>query len=299
MASKNTSDEDSFDIESVKIIKPLAKSNFPVYLSVGRDNKAYVMKIYPYSEKGPLPQYHNEARFSFLNHPNIIKLVASEQEFSGYNNQTSSFIITEYASFGDLSKIVLNKHYKGDEKLARTLFRQLIEGLDYLHRQNVAHLDIKPDNLLLTEDMKVKISDFDRAHMKSDKDVARIGTPNYRAPEILKGYCRKPEKADIYSAGVTLFYLASGVLPYLENEKVDDQDLYKFFIEQDPKYFEIHQKCIQRKALKTKELQKLIFLMTKFDPDKRISISNIRKNEWFQGPIYDICELRRVVLQYA
>jgi len=75
----------------------------------------------------------------------------------------------------------------GDKKLCRTFFHQLIDGIEYLHSQNLAHMDLKLENLVLGDDFKLKIIDFDLAISLTDEkndQYGGAGTKNYRAPEV-------------------------------------------------------------------------------------------------------------------
>jgi len=67
--------------------------------------------------------------------------------------------------------------------LAKTLFLQLINGLEYLHGQGIAHLDLKLENLLLDSNFNLLIADFDGAYMRGDLEVRSKGARNYRDPE--------------------------------------------------------------------------------------------------------------------
>mmetsp|Transcript_15932 Transcript_15932/g.13499 ORF Transcript_15932/g.13499 Transcript_15932/m.13499 type:complete len:106 (+) Transcript_15932:458-775(+) len=105
------------------------------------------------------------------------------------------------------------------------MFRQLISGLEYLHLNGVSHLDIKPENILIGEDYKVKITDFDMAYHENDKESRGFGTHDYRAPELVNDKVEDHQAADIYSMGILLFVLMTGSLPYVEGKTVGGYDL--------------------------------------------------------------------------
>ena len=107
----------------------------------------------------PIHAILNESRFLFLSHPNIISIIKTqdhEQIIFKREELNVSAIVMELALYGDFSKIVMQPFFTQDEKLVRTYFRQFIEGLGYLHKNSVAHLDIKLENLLLTEQFTFK-----------------------------------------------------------------------------------------------------------------------------------------------
>lgn len=90
----------------------------------------------------------------------------------------------------------------------------MIDGLEYLHNEGVSHLDIKPDNILLSKDFELKICDFDLSYLEGDEKIKSNGTKYFRAPELFFNHCSNTKKADIFSAGILLFILKSGgILP--------------------------------------------------------------------------------------
>jgi serine/threonine protein kinase len=121
-------------------------------------------------------------------------------------------------AFGDFTNLV--NYFKKDltEIIARSFFHQLVEGVEYLHKLKIAHLDIKLDNLLLGHDFKLKLTDFDNSHFEGDTEIRARGSKNYRAPELNDRYCEDCMAADIYSMGVVLFGLVTKVLPYSERQ---------------------------------------------------------------------------------
>mmetsp|Transcript_4380 Transcript_4380/g.3638 ORF Transcript_4380/g.3638 Transcript_4380/m.3638 type:complete len:101 (+) Transcript_4380:363-665(+) len=94
----------------------------------------------------------------------------------------------EYAPYGDFFEVKIKKGISFNEKMTRTYFHQLIDGLEAIHKTGMAHLDIKLDNLLLGENYTLKITDFDMSY-SPESSVGNIsrGTVNYRAPELRKG----------------------------------------------------------------------------------------------------------------
>mmetsp|Transcript_22002 Transcript_22002/g.18865 ORF Transcript_22002/g.18865 Transcript_22002/m.18865 type:complete len:137 (+) Transcript_22002:454-864(+) len=93
----------------------------------------------------------------------------------------------------------------------------MIDGLEYLHSQDIAHLDLKPENLLLGKDYVLKIADFDSCVASPDDSILGQGTEDYRAPEILNLCCKDPKAADIYSLAIILFTMLYHFAPYSEN----------------------------------------------------------------------------------
>jgi|Transcript_3169 serine/threonine protein kinase len=125
--------------------------------------------------------------------------------------------IFEYADKGELFAHVTS----GGLGVLRsqTLFKQLAQGLAYLHRNHVAHLDLSLENVLLDKNDNVKICDFGMARdvsvsRKCSGSRERPGKVAYMAPEVFAGMSFDAKKADVFSIGVDLFLMLTGVLPF-------------------------------------------------------------------------------------
>lgn len=122
----------------------------------------------------------------------------------------------EYCQNGDLFDFV-KKNGKLSEGLAKNLFHQLLDSLDFLHNKvGVAHLDLKLENVLIGNNFQVKLCDFGFYEELKTKVCKNRGTHGYRAPET---YLQSNEgfdgaKADIFSLGVILFIMIFGVPPF-------------------------------------------------------------------------------------
>lgn len=252
----------------------------------------YAMKVYPYTKGNISAAYLSEARFSWLSHANVVKIekIQPRQEFTLDNiSKDASFILMEYASFGSFRNLTIQKEFQADHKLGRTYFKQLIKGIEYLHGQEVSHLDLKLDNLLLGEDYNLKITDFDTSYIKEDIFVLGKGTPNFRAPELKNGRCKKTKMADIYSAGIILFTFVAGILPYNEDCKILNHDLFDIMFSNPTTFWEVHEN-IKKKPF-DKEFKELFEGMTKLNPLERLTISQIKQSRWYVGPSYNDFEL--------
>jgi len=104
----------------------------------------------------------------------------------------------------------------------RTWFDQLISGMEFLKAKRVANLDLKPDNILFDENWTLRICDFDHAFTVGDPAITSKGTPNFRAPELVNKSTKDPYAADIYSAGILLYTMCVGSIPYSETEPIID-----------------------------------------------------------------------------
>lgn len=150
-----------------------------------------------------------------MDHPNIIKL------HEVYEDKRSLYLITEECTGGTLFERIFNTTCRNkktlSEKKIATLFKQLIEALFYCHALGICHRDIKPENLLFLnkdDNSPLKLIDFGLGVLinKEAKLHFKAGSPHYVAPEVLEG--EYDEKCDIWSAGVILYNLASGLQPF-------------------------------------------------------------------------------------
>lgn len=290
--------------QSLNVVKRLSKAKFPVYLTTSKINKKnYAMKIFNYKGDKPHPYFKNEVRFSALKHPNVIDIVYYEnQKDTLYKGDLKkvSYILMEYAPHGDFFDFVTKHRDDLDEKLVRTYFKQLIDGIEYLHESRVAHLDLKPENLLLAADMNLKIADFDLSHVLGDGKILSRGTKYYRGPEFFRSSSNEPElknpyASDIYAAGIILFILKSGgIYPHSENNTLEGVDLVDLMYNNNEEFWNKHCEIQERDpSFYEKEFKDLFNSMVKYNPEERIIIDEIKESKWYNGPIYTPLELQQ------
>lgn len=150
------------------------------------------------------------ALWSRLDHERIIRLY----EVSSWNDRI--YIVSEYADKGDLFTL-MTKHPRGlPEKEAMEIFAQLRDALAFLHGQNIAHRDVKLENVFLAADHRVKLGDFGFATPTDGGTLCEewLGSIEYAAPEVLNHEPYDPILADSWSLGIILFVLLKGYLPF-------------------------------------------------------------------------------------
>ncbi|XP_066487173.1 serine/threonine-protein kinase 17A [Tiliqua scincoides] len=141
-----------------------------------------------------------------------------------YETQTEMILVLEYAAGGEIfDQCVAEREDAFKEKDVKCLMRQILEGVSFLHQNNVVHLDLKPQNILLTSESPlgdVRIVDFGLSRVVKNSEELReiMGTPEYVAPEILS-YDPISTATDMWSIGVLAYVMLTGVSPFLGNDK--------------------------------------------------------------------------------
>jgi len=297
LAKDNSQTKPNQSFKDITFVRKISKAKFPVYLvSSSTTEKQYAMKVFPFSHDKPSARYLNESRFSVISHPNVISMISHSEEEEALLQEKKikiSYILMEYAPHGDFFDFVMGSEAEWSDKLIRTYFHQLIEGVEHIHSLGMAHLDLKLENLLVGEDYSLKIADFDLAHFIKDAKVKTKGTKHYRAPELLEQHCDDPQAADVYSAGIILFVMkCGGVLPHLEDQLYKGVNLCDLLHNKPEEFWERHCKIQKRScSFFTKEFQSLLISMTRPDPVERATITDVKNSEWYQGPIYSKEEL--------
>eukprot|EP00123_Amoebidium_parasiticum_P018271 comp24155_c1_seq1/m.43995 comp24155_c1_seq1/g.43995 ORF comp24155_c1_seq1/g.43995 comp24155_c1_seq1/m.43995 type:complete len:704 (-) comp24155_c1_seq1:186-2297(-) len=197
-----------------------------------------------------------------LRHPNIIRLyqvIETEQEF---------YIITEFAGGGEIiDHIAKNEHL--DEVEARRFFREIVSAVDHCHLCGVLHRDLKLENILLSAEKHVLISDFGlgRSYQMDNLCATFCGTPLYAAPELVSGIKYFGPPADIWAMGVVLYAMVCGKPPFQADTM---SELYK-------KIKNVEYKFPQWCSPEFQDLIQKIFVK---DPSQRLTMDGIRTHEW-------------------
>ncbi|NXO54657.1 STK11 kinase, partial [Aramus guarauna] len=224
-----------------------------------------------------------------LRHKNVIQLVDVlyneekqkiypfffRQLLISFLNSAFTYMVMEYCVCGmqEMLDSVPEKRFPVFQ--AHGYFCQLIDGLEYLHSQGIVHKDIKPGNLLLTTNGTLKISDLGVAealHPFAEDDTCRTsqGSPAFQPPEIANGLDTfSGFKVDIWSAGVTLYNITTGLYPF------EGDNIYKLFENIGKGDYTIPEDC-------GPPLSDLLRGMLEYDPAKRFSIQQIRQHNWFR-----------------
>lgn len=223
---------------------------------------------------------------SKVQHPNVIRLYNVEWDvaYPTKSGKKKVVILTvlELATGGELFDF-LSFTGSFEEALARTYFHQLINGIGYCHEQGIVHRDLKPENLLFDSEFTLKLADFGFAAAREEGKNMRTecGTPGYMGPEMIgsaTGY--DAVLSDIWACGVIIFIMLSGFPPF---QKTDSSDWW--FDKLSRGKHALFWKAHMRTVFFSPDVQDLINKMLEPNPKKRITIADIRKHPWYNGPI--------------
>jgi 5'-AMP-activated protein kinase catalytic alpha subunit len=200
-----------------------------------------------------------------LKHNNIVKL------YETFETEKYLLLIVEYVGGGDLLSFV-RKRNKLNEQTAKYIFRQIMEAIQYIHSRNVVHRDIKLDNILIDLMNNIKICDFgvSRQIKKGEIIKHQCGTPAYIAPEILRNEGYEGFGVDVWSAGVVLYAMLSGTVPFKANNMN-----------------ELHELIMGGSFSMIKDISEeavsLLNGMLEVDPGKRLTVEQVLSHKWFEG----------------
>ncbi|XP_011150317.1 testis-specific serine/threonine-protein kinase 6 isoform X2 [Harpegnathos saltator] len=205
-----------------------------------------------------------------LNHPHVVHV------HSIFQRRTKYFIFMRFAENGDLLDFVL-KNGSVAENQARVWFRQLALGLQYLHEMEIAHRDVKCENVLLTSNYNVKLADFGFARYMVDSRGKRVlsdtycGSLSYAAPEILRGFPYNPKISDIWSLGVILYILLNKAMPF------DENNIKRLYEQQITRKWRFRSKVM---GTLTDHVKKLVGNLLEPDVTKRWRFDQIVQSDW-------------------
>ncbi|XP_076014712.1 MAP/microtubule affinity-regulating kinase 4 isoform X1 [Genypterus blacodes] len=254
-------------IGNYRLLKTIGKGNFAKvklarHILTGRE---VAIKIIDKTQLNPtsLQKLFREVRImKSLNHPNIVQL------FEVIETEKTLYLIMEYASGGEVFDYLVS-HGRMKEKEARAKFRQIVSAVNYCHRKNIVHRDLKAENLLLDADSNIKIADFGFSNefTAGNKLDTFCGSPPYAAPELFQGKKYDGPEVDIWSLGVILYTLVSGSLPF------DGQNLK-----------ELRERVLRGKYrvpfYMSTDCEGILRRFLVLNPTKRCSLEQIMKDKW-------------------
>ncbi|XP_030745163.1 testis-specific serine/threonine-protein kinase 3-like [Sitophilus oryzae] len=219
---------------------------------------------------------------SDLKHPNII------QVYKILESNDVIYMLMDYCQLGDLLEYIRDYGAFSEEK-SKFYFKQVVDAVSYLHNLDIAHRDLKCENIFIMWNDQIKLGDFGFARWCKNRNGKMVlsdtfcGSAAYAAPEILKGISYDPKMYDIWALGCILYIMLTASMPF------DDVDIRKMIKTQ------LNKTIFATMLLWTEftvSLKKLLNALLEPDLNKRLKIEDIKKHQWFQeGPLSKIKQL--------
>ena len=208
-------------LPNLDVIKQIGAGSTGIVFQVKKNNANYALKILR-SDLAPKMhqlqrggQFLSEAKIlSNIKHNNIVKIYDY-----GFSDNYMPYILMEFINGQPLTKIV--KSNSLDVKKRLHVFVQMCKAIQFIHKNKVLHRDIKPGNIMVTDNLTVKLTDFGLAHIidtngsSSDNQIA--GSPAYMSPEAFKEKGTLDHRSDIFSLGVLGYEFFTGQKPFFGN----------------------------------------------------------------------------------
>ncbi|KAJ2699706.1 hypothetical protein FB645_005236 [Coemansia sp. IMI 203386] len=204
-----------------------------------------------------------------LKHPNLVRLY----EVLNDSEMDVLYLVMDLCEKGPIQKLDAEQKLstKFSPEVAHKYFTQALMGLEYLHEHDIIHRDIKPDNLLITEDDVLKIADFGESVLLSEDKTnvkGSTGTPAFMAPELCQNAAEvSGEAADIWSLGICLYCMVFGTLPFEGASVIQIMD-------------SIADADLRFPGPYDEDLSDLLKRMLERNPETRITIDEIREHPW-------------------
>jgi eukaryotic-like serine/threonine-protein kinase len=192
-----------------KVLSTIGSGGFgTVYLAEDTwIDKKVALKV-PHKQSVDFGELLREPRLlATLNHPNIVAILTAEKQENVF------FIVMEFVP-GETLETILTRDGALELALALDYTCQICNAVDHAHRQGVLHRDLRPSNVLVTDGGLLKVADFGTSRFLeiAAHGTTVIGSPPYMAPEQFQG--KAVFASDIYSLGVTMYQMFTGVMPY-------------------------------------------------------------------------------------
>ena len=206
--------------------------------------------------------------FSSLQHPNIVEI------YDIIHIRHNVYIVMEYAGKDNLHNY-LNLRGKLPEPRAKNMMASIISAIDYLHKKNIAHRDLKCGNILINSRNQLKLTDFGFARIIKPDELSETycGSIAYSAPEVLRKTPYNPVMQDIWGIGVIAYQMVCGKLPF------DELNIKKMVRTQQKRLFDLP----PHMSVTCKEM---ITSILEPEVEKRLKLNEIMNHTWFSSACF-------------
>ena len=305
-----------------KIIEKICKENGLVYekrKKIGEGGFGRVFKTQPINNKimfaikvifkDPKKTYQIlEENLNFRGR-NIVKIIKQ-----GGDNSTYYYYIMECSEIGsiDIFKKYLEKEEKkrvfanpfiervGDN-LIRFFAKQIINAVNTFYQGNLVHYDIKPNNILIFNELQIKLIDFSLLKLiTKEEDAIQGGTPGYITPEYYSGYMLFSkdilQKQDYFAIGAVLYYLKYGQKMLEYNEEKDENNLHNGYINSVTvtNLITVAINKIRAQKFQDKKFTDFLIKLIQYKPEDRYNFENIYRNKWLNKNTEEIKKINDI-----
>ncbi|KAA8581487.1 hypothetical protein FQN60_003068 [Etheostoma spectabile] len=201
-----------------------------------------------------------------LHHPKLVQCLAA------YETRSEMVMVMEYIEGGELFERIVDDNFEHTEPTSAHYMHQILEGMQYVHKQNIVHLDLKPENIICmdTTGTRIKIIDFGLARELEEGKPLQVmhGTPEFVAPEVIN-YESVGLETDMWSIGVICFVLLSGESPFQGNNDAETLALVTAAT------FEFDQESFEDISDQAKD-----FISSLLKKDRRLSCTEALAHHW-------------------
>ena len=259
--------------EDKQLLKVIGKGSFgTVYLSKSIDtHRLHAIKKVPKIDDES-NNFEKKIAEVLPPHPNIVGYLGS------YEDEQFTYLSFQYVEGMDLFTYMESRHFTPlSEKRAHKLFSQLFRAISHLHTNNVVHLDIKLENLMLNGKGNLVVIDFGRSLVVPSEDhliTEYSGSMDYVSAEIITQKPYSGSKADLYACGVILYTLLFAGFPYTQEER------YQLLVDENA-----HQP-LQFPLDASSDVKDLLSRLLANDPSKRMSVKELSKHKWMRKKLW-------------
>eukprot|EP00331_Platyophrya_macrostoma_P004586 CAMPEP_0176430336 /NCGR_PEP_ID=MMETSP0127-20121128/14191_1 /TAXON_ID=938130 /ORGANISM="Platyophrya macrostoma, Strain WH" /LENGTH=634 /DNA_ID=CAMNT_0017812203 /DNA_START=8 /DNA_END=1912 /DNA_ORIENTATION=- len=208
--------------DDYKALKMIGRGSFAKVYLVESKTTGHQFAVKAFTKEGVLLSNKNNAKTSIINEIDIMRCITHEniiKLYEVYESERSIYLVLELIQGKSLQDAVKKTSFREtySEIKVINMARSILDALAYLASKGIMHRDLKPDNILLDKQDRIKIADFGLAtYVKLDTYIfKKCGTPGYIAPEVFKYDEKNPltnynERCDVFSAGCILFYMLFG-----------------------------------------------------------------------------------------
>jgi len=295
---KHLEGNSKYKFEDFEVVRPLSSnSNSEVLLCHQKKKKGcgsigILSAKHVVLKKLHIPKIDDELLYNEITACTVVKHSGIVKLHTFWKEKDDYFILMEYVNGMDLFAFMEKSDFTPlKEKVARKHFLELLSSVLYLHRNGIAHRDIKMENIIITEQEKVKLIDFGLCTFMSKKagntegdgdeilSTRWCGSEDYVCPEILQQKPYSGIKADVWSMGVVLYIMLFGELPF--SFKARAKAILKGTLHPTVKFVDEEDSSSDLHV--SDSAKDLLRKMLCVDPQKRISSEEVAKHKWIVG----------------